>query len=534
MLLVLALASLMGAAGFASSFSPLPADCGQDISFHGDSERAALYSPVSKRYILHIVVHVVHTYRHGWIAHSCVEDGIQQLNANFAAANLSFVLAKIDPFGQPTDGVIYHNNFEFYNTPYLGTDALVDSMWDPRRFVNIWLLGGPDTGRVVAGVRGSVGIASTPQMAIEAGGVDGLVLEGSLFGPCAYARCQNAGQNILTRGCDDAAGGYGGATLASHEMGHFLGLRHTFDEDKADTSCVEVSPACYETGDLVCDTPAQAQSHNAGGKTRGCAVDVISCGSPDSMTNFMDYNSDPCMQSFTAEQMARMRCTLMLYRPGLLVDAEAASVEHSSYPPLSHRAKGKLWEDQQEEPDSAQAAAMRCKCKARWTQAAYDARCAEQIGCPPVACDGNPANELLPTVEVLTGKFGQGTWCELEEEGIIDGCSLDGQWLSGGIRGMQHATGFAFCDPDSSTAATVSDLIVQSPLPPPPAAPPTPPSPPPPTWPVIDPCLDPSLCGNAEGSSRTCAILKQYSIESSLRNRLCPGWESNCPASCLQ
>lgn len=44
----------------------------------------------------------------------------------------------------------------------------------------------------------------------------------------------------------------------------------------------------------------------------------MSCGPPDSYTNFMDYTDELCMMEFTPEQTNRARCTIFHYRHDLV------------------------------------------------------------------------------------------------------------------------------------------------------------------------------------------------------------------------
>jgi hypothetical protein len=75
-----------------------------------------------------------------------------------------------------------------------------------------------------------------------------------------------------------------------HEVGHWLGLWHTFENHGTGGGC--------EPGDFVDDTPAQREQSNACVQRDTCAD------SPglDPYRNFMDYSPDDCMSEFTPGQ----------------------------------------------------------------------------------------------------------------------------------------------------------------------------------------------------------------------------------------
>jgi hypothetical protein len=245
------------------------------------------YDPSTQRWGIPVVVHVIRTSSGGGnVSEALVNSQIDILNEDFLAlagtngangtdVQVEFFLATQDPNGNPTNGITYSNNTTWFND---GGNYWNTLAWDPTRYLNIY----------TNSASGALGYASIPQLGGAGSLSDRVVILWSAFG-------RNA----------PIGPPYNQGRTATHEVGHYLGLFHTFQ-----SGCG--TAACYNTGDLICDTNAEAQPHfsNCSGS---------SCGSPDPWMNYMDYSDDLCMEEFTPEQSRRMRCTLENWRPLLPV-----------------------------------------------------------------------------------------------------------------------------------------------------------------------------------------------------------------------
>ncbi|CAN5547140.1 hypothetical protein BH11BAC1_BH11BAC1_05830 [soil metagenome] len=192
-----------------------------------------------------------------------------------ANTNIQFCLAQRDPNGLATTGIIHKSTT---TTSFSDNDNVKrnanggDNTWDATKYLNIWAcnLGG-----------GLLGYAQFPGGSTA---TDGVVVLYSSVG------------SMLSHG---TASQYDLGRTATHEVGHWVNLRHIWGDESA-----------CNADDLVSDTPQQKaenygcpsypQTTQSGGR--------CSTANPSSMfMNYMDYTDDACMNMFSAGQASRMQ-----------------------------------------------------------------------------------------------------------------------------------------------------------------------------------------------------------------------------------
>jgi hypothetical protein len=231
-----------------------------------------------------VVVHVVYNTAAQNISDAQIQSQIAVLNEDFrrlnadkvntpsafattaADAEITFCLASKSPTGAATTGIVRKSTTV---TAFSDNNAVKyssqggDDAWPSSSYLNLWVcnLGG-----------GLLGYAQFP------GGpaaTDGVVILYTSFG----------------RGYATTAP-YNKGRTATHEVGHWLNLRHIW----GDASCGD---------DLVSDTPTQSTSNyscptfphkTCGNTTNG-----------DEFMNYMDYTDDGCMNMFSLGQKTRMK-----------------------------------------------------------------------------------------------------------------------------------------------------------------------------------------------------------------------------------
>ena len=259
-------------------------------------------------YVIPVVVHVVWTSTDENISMAQIQSAIDLLNQNYAAANpaatgipmaflpitgnphIRFALAVRDPSCNATNGVIRVQNTGSINlNPNLTdpTDPLIALLtnnpvkqlspaWPSDKYLNLWVC------RFTGGLNG---YSSFPGMPAN---VDGVVVRHGCMG------------NVGTA----ATATLRSQTVPSHEIGHWLNLRHIWGDDDGSSF---TSPFCTQD-DGVGDTPLQ------GARTSSSVCPpfpTVSCSNGpngDMFNNYLDYS--PCRFMFSTGQVDRMHAAL--------------------------------------------------------------------------------------------------------------------------------------------------------------------------------------------------------------------------------
>ena len=228
-----------------------------------------------------VVVHVIYRTSTENISDAQIQSQINVLNQDFRRTNadkttqwsqaadseIEFCLASRDPNGNATTGITrtlttvtsFTTNDAMKYSAQGGKDA-----WPTGSYMNIWVcnIGG-----------GILGYAQFPGSGAAA--TDGVVIGYNYFGTTGTA-----------------AAPFNKGRTATHEVGHWLNLRHIW----GDGGC--------GVDDFVSDTPESDAANY------GCTPTHVSCSTADMVENYMDYSDDACMNLFTTGQKTRMQAVL--------------------------------------------------------------------------------------------------------------------------------------------------------------------------------------------------------------------------------
>ncbi|MDX1421474.1 MAG: M43 family zinc metalloprotease, partial [Rubricoccaceae bacterium] len=221
-----------------------------------------------------VAFHVIYSGGTGNVPEQQVIDQIDVLNTTFESMGYRFVLAVLNRV---------ENSDWFFNARDLEAQMKSALAVDPARFLNIYSAG-------LSG--GLLGWAYFPNSFAEDAFLHGAVI-------------------LYTTLPGGSLSGYETGETAVHEVGHYVGLFHTFQG-----GCVggDTAPGCETGGDQVCDTPAEASP------AFGCpgGRDTCPTGEDDPIENFMDYTLDPCKTEFTAGQAERAFSLMSQFRPTIM------------------------------------------------------------------------------------------------------------------------------------------------------------------------------------------------------------------------
>ncbi len=198
-----------------------------------------------------------------------------------ANVNIEFRLANLDPQGRRSTGITRTYSTKTSYATY-EVDKLANlAYWPSDQYLNIW----------VTRITGEfIGYAQFPDASNEPGlaeyngleKTDGVVIDFQNFGREGTA----------------SRGPYNLGRTTTHEVGHWLGLLHTWgDEDCGNDYCPDTPPAFGPNETLTCD---QTTSRCSGVSTRNM------------IENYLDYSPDRCMNIFTQDQKDRIRRVLEL------------------------------------------------------------------------------------------------------------------------------------------------------------------------------------------------------------------------------
>ena len=238
--------------------------------------------------IIPVVFHVIHTGGPENISKEQIEDQMRIINEDYRRLNadtvntrdifkpvatdalVEFRLAKKDPDGNCTEGI----NRVFSPLTNNADDAVKAlSYWNSSRYLNVWVVNTIAASDDQPGI--ILGYAQFPNFGSAA--TDGVVVRADRIGSIGYAVPGDRGRTL------------------THEIGHWLGLLHTFQGGCGGGFF----------GENIEDTPPVAEANYS------CSQNANSCTNdspdlPDMIENYMDYANGSCMNTFTLGQKARM------------------------------------------------------------------------------------------------------------------------------------------------------------------------------------------------------------------------------------
>ncbi|MCX6198472.1 MAG: M43 family zinc metalloprotease [Bacteroidetes bacterium] len=272
------------------------------------SQRSVIMIPV----VVHVIYHNEQLGVGANISDAQIHSQIDALNADFRLLNadsiptshpfwnysadcmIQFCLAKQEPNGNPTNGIVRINSSvtsfseqDFFDDVMKFTSTGGDDNWNPEHYLNFW------TFRIDA-TSGMLGKSSFPSNLATNPELDGVICRFDAFGTTGPLRPANTLGRTMT-----------------HEVGHWFNLKHIWGDDDGATQNLACDLGECDGSDGVDDTPNQCE------RNYGCPSfpnnPYNDCGSDengDMYMDYMDYTDDPCMVMFTFGQAERMQAAL--------------------------------------------------------------------------------------------------------------------------------------------------------------------------------------------------------------------------------
>lgn len=265
--------------------------------------------------VIPVVVHVIHNGQSVGtgknISDARVLSQIKVLNEDFRKkvgtpgngsnplgvdVEIEFCLAQTAPDGSATNGInrvnLGDNIWHLINVE--GT-LKPQTQWDPNRYFNIWVCEFGYHSNPNYDLEGVLGYAQFPSNSGLGGlqqtgqaNTDGVIIDWRCFG-----RTTEAPGSYFS--------GYNRGRTTTHEVAHALGLRHIWGDN---TNCTVNSVDSAQ--DYCPDTPPHKNANSS------CTANssTICTGYTPMPENYMDYGTDTCLNTFTANQKTRMRTAL--------------------------------------------------------------------------------------------------------------------------------------------------------------------------------------------------------------------------------
>lgn len=271
--------------------------------------------------IIPLVVHVVYSDDESNISDEQVLSQIEVLNQDYRRIHgtngfgpgtdmrIQFCLAGKDPEGNPSSGIT-RTLSELSRHNSNKDQELKDLVrWDPSRYLNIWVVKDVE-------VNGQNSLGYTFLPGAVAREREGVVVDGNYFGTLG---------SVLSP--------FDQGRTTTHEVGHFLGLLHTFNSEG---NCGDAAlERCLEEGDRVCDTPFEKNPNYECERINTCAD--IPCDQIDPANNYLNYSPDACMNMFTKGQKERAWFFLSNFHSTLISEENLVSTGCVSEPVLGSK-----------------------------------------------------------------------------------------------------------------------------------------------------------------------------------------------------